>query len=1055
VSLHRWQLTLAMRRWQAQSKLFALVLAVSVIAGTVLTGSLLLVRSAEEAGVRAGLASMTADRVDVSIRVLNPASPVTDARADLDRATEQAYGEGVEWSSSGWVTSAWVTTADGVYAYLAELDDPAAAATLTDGAWPTTPEGVALPQAAARSLGLAVGDTFTANIGERPLALRIDGVYVAEAESGVFWENDPLAASGNNPNFPEPDRYIFTPVHAVGPLLVAQGGVDASGIPPAQLEAVQHPTFTGIDVAGLGPLQNRVDDAETGIARGISFPDGSLFIDTEIAAALDDVTAGLSATREVALIIAIILLVVAAAAAAAVARLLIVSRAAELDLLTARGASRRQTAGAVVLDAAVVALLIAAVSPWGGVLLHAIVVSLPPLAAVGLAPWVAPDAATWLVGAVVAVTVSALLCLPASTPRRLQESMPAGTMAVAAGSAVVVLSGLLVWRATAAEPRPGDLLLAVTPAVLLIATALAGSRLAATAAHPFATLAGRGRGAVAPLVGWFAARAPGRSAGITLIALAVGASVVVLGTSATWQQAVRDTSAVAVGAPARVTPTSGTAAAGDAAPVIRRDTLLRKLYADTPGDSPALPVQVLGPDARARALLDRAPVAAAGGTAITTELTGSDPDDTGPLLPAGTTGLQAQVTFSGPETLEAEVSMVLADRVGALTVIPLGTVRPGSTAVASTDGFPTVGDDDSPTRLVALTMQLSDAAELPDPVSFSLSVTGLTAVHPTGTPGEPVSLADAGGWLGSVDDALGEPPVITVSETTLQLTSDAQLGTAPITFGAVGWNPRASVGAVIPDTLADDLDVLAGARLTGFFSGATVNFTMVGGTTAVPGAATADDLRALEAGLPSLPRLATTIVVDGRGLAHQLVQGSATGALVDEFWLADARSGTSAPAGGAVIDSAVVAQRMLEAPLRAEILAATFVAAAASLLLALAGFGARAAAVSRSRRLEAAQLRAVGLSRRGMVAISAIDNLTVAVAGIVVGLAGGVAALALVGPRIASGGGATAGALVVPWHAVTLLPIGLLAVLAVISLGIAVGQRRLPLADLLRTGADG
>ncbi|WP_120337360.1 FtsX-like permease family protein [Cryobacterium soli] len=1029
------------------------MLAVSVIAGTVLTGSLLLVRSAEEAGVRASLASMTADRVAVTVRVLNPGTPVTGTRADIDRATEQAYGAGVDWSSSGWVTSEWVTTAEGVYASLAELDDPAAAATLVAGDWPTSPEGVAMPQTAASSLGLTIGDTFSAAVGERPIAFRVDGLYQADPDSGVFWENDPLAASGNDLNFPEPDRYIFNPVHGIGPLLVARGGVDASGIRPAQLEVVENPTFTAIDAAGLGLLQDRIDDAETGIARGISFPDGTLIIDTEIATALADVTAGLSATREVALIIALILLVVAAAAASAVTRLLIVSRAGELELLTARGASRRQIASAVALDAAVVAVIIAAVSPWGGVLLHATVVRVPPLAAVGLEPWVAPDAWSWLVAAVVAVTVAGLLCLPASMPHRLRRSLPTGTVAVAAGSTVIVLSGLLVWRATAAAPPPGDILLAATPAVLLIATALIGSRLASTAAHPVAALAGRSRGAVAPLVGWFASRAPGRSAGITLIALAVGASVVVLGTAATWQQAVRDTSAVAVGAPTRIAPGPGTSTDKGAAPVIRRDTLLSKFYADAPGDSPAVAVQVLGPDARARSLLDRGPVAAAGGSAVVTELGRTDPEDSGPALEPGTAGVRAEVTFSAPESVEAEVSMVLADRIGVLTVVPLGTVSAGITTVASTDGFPPTGD--GATRLVAITMQVRDAAELPDPVSVELSMTGWTAVHQDGTLGEPVPVTDAGQWQGSADGELTDPPVVSVSDSTIRLSAAAQLGTAPITFGAVGWNPRASVAAVIPDALADDLDVLDGARLTGFFSGATVNFTVVGSAATMPGAATVGDLRALEAGLPSLARSTTTIVVDGRALAHHLVQGSAAGSLVDEFWLDEAEAGVSAPVDASVTTSAGVAQRMLEAPLRAEILAATLVTAATSVLLALAGFGARAAAVSRSRRLEAAQLRAVGLSRRGMVGVSAIDNLTIAAAGILVGLAGGLATLALVGPRIASGGGATAASLVVPWLAVTLLPLGLLGALAVISLGIAVGQRRLPLADLLRTGADG
>jgi hypothetical protein len=1027
-----------------------------VIAGTVLTGSLLLVRSAEQAGVREALASMTADRVDVSIRVLNPASPVAGTRADIDRVTEQAYGAGVDWSSSGWVTSGWVTTSDGVYAYLAELDDPAVAATLTEGQWPVSPEGVAMPQTAAGSLGLAVGDTFTAGTENDPVALRIDALYEAQPGSGVFWENDPLAASGNNLNFPEPDRYIFNPVHAVGPLLVAEGGVDASGIPPAQLEAIEHPTFTGIDVAGLGPLQDRIEDAETAIARGVSFSGGSLFVDTKIEAALADVTSGLSATREVALIIALILLVVAAAAASAVARLLVVARAVELELITARGASRLQTAGAIALDAAVVAVFIALLSPWGGVLLHALVVRLPPLAAVGLEPWVAPDASTWLVAAVVAVTVAGLLCMPASVPQRLRGSLPAGMVAVAAGSAVIVLSGLLIWRATAADPAPGDILLSATPAVLLIAAALIGSHLAARVAHPLATLAERSRGAIAPLVGWFASRAPGRSAGVALIALAVGASVVVLGTAATWQQAVRDTSAVAVGAPARFTIQAGTEALGvspeGATPVIRRDTLLRKLYENAPGDSPGVSVQVLGPDARARSLLGPGPVAAAGGSGITTALAGTDVDDTGPLLPPGTAGVQAEVTFFAPESVRAEVSLVLADPVGALAVVPLGTVRPGTTAVASADGFPLLGDDDA--RLVAITMQVRDTAGFPDPVSIGLSVSAMTAVHPD-SPDEPVALGDADGWQGTADDAFGTAPVVTASDSTIDLAAEAQLGTAPITFSAVGWTPRASVNAVIPDALADDLDVLAGGQLTGFFGGATVSFTMVGSTDAVPGAATVADLRALEAGLPSLPRAATTILVNGRDFAHSLVQASATGALADEFWLTDDAAGTSAADDGVFITSTGVAQRMLEAPLRAEILAATAVTAVASVLLALTGFGARAAAVSRSRRLEAAQLRAVGLSRRGMVGVSAIDNLAVSLAGIVIGLAGGLATLAFVGPRIASGVGASAISLIIPWPALTLLPIGLLGALAVISLGIATGQRRLPLSDLLRTGTDG
>ncbi|KDA06394.1 hypothetical protein DC31_11085 [Microbacterium sp. CH12i] len=172
-----WVGALAMRRWRAQFKLFALVLAVAVIAGSVLAGSLLLVRSAEEAGVRDSLASMAGEQVDVTIRMIGPQSPVADTRKALDNATAQAYGDEVSWSSTGWVTSNWLTNAASVYAYLVELDDPAAAAELVAGQWPTSGLGIAMPEVAARSLGLVVGDTFTLVDDRTPIDFHVDGLY--------------------------------------------------------------------------------------------------------------------------------------------------------------------------------------------------------------------------------------------------------------------------------------------------------------------------------------------------------------------------------------------------------------------------------------------------------------------------------------------------------------------------------------------------------------------------------------------------------------------------------------------------------------------------------------------------------------------------------------------------------------------------------------------------------------------------------------------------------------------------------------------------------------
>jgi hypothetical protein len=282
----------------------------------------------------------------------------------------------------------------------------------------------------------------------------------------------------------------------------------------------------------------------------------------------------------------------------------------------------------------------------------------------------------------------------------------------------------------------------------------------------------------------------------------------------------------------------------------------------------------------------------------------------------------------------------------------------------------------------------------------------------------------------------------------------------------VGWDPTEPIRAVVPVGLADDLDVIPGADISGFVAGAPVAFRMVGTTDGVPGAATAGDLASLAAGLPSSSRGGSTIVVDGRALVHRLVQASAYGPLVDEHWLSASASDNEVTAGGHApaaettdrahfVDATAFGRRMMDAPLRAEIPAAAAVAVWASVLLALAGFGARVASVIRSRRLESAQLRAIGLSRRGMMGVATLDAVGTALTGSVIGLGAGWATLAWIGTRIVVVASGADVQLVVPWQALILVPLAILGALGLVSFGIAVGQRRLPLPQLLRAGGDG
>jgi hypothetical protein len=451
-------------------------------------------------------------------------------------------------------------------------------------------------------------------------------------------------------------------------------------------------------------------------------------------------------------------------------------------------------------------------------------------------------------------------------------------------------------------------------------------------------------------------------------------------------------------------------------------------------------------------LLTTGVVAAAGGAAVAEGFPPSDRDDTGPGLPSDTAVVTATAALDAPEGVRAVVSLVRADAFGALTVVPLGSVGAGE------DGVPLAGtivptSGDNPTRLVGITMQVSSEVLADSPAPITLTLSGLSVAPDGSAVPTPLALADAAGWSGSVGDESNPAPEIAVTEAEVQIVGFTQPGPAAITFGAVGWFPSAPIAAVVPATLADELDVVSDAYLTAFIGGTPVTFVVEDTETDVPGTATADDLRALESGVPTSSRSASTVAVDGRALARHLVEYSATGPLVDEVW--HAQGGATSDGSDTVVVADTLAQSMVEAPLRAAIPASAAVAVWASVLLAVAGSGAGAAATNRARRLEAAQLRAIGVSRRAVVALLAIDTAAVALAGVVVGLVGALTTLALVGTRLISDGAATPTALVVPWQAVTFVPLALLGVIAVIAVAASAGQRRLPLSELLRTGTDG
>jgi ABC-type antimicrobial peptide transport system permease subunit len=156
--------------------------------------------------------------------------------------------------------------------------------------------------------------------------------------------------------------------------------------------------------------------------------------------------------------------------------------------------------------------------------------------------------------------------------------------------------------------------------------------------------------------------------------------------------------------------------------------------------------------------------------------------------------------------------------------------------------------------------------------------------------------------------------------------------------------------------------------------------------------------------------------------------------------------------------SDVLALQLQQAPLRVATQAALWLAILAGALLAAVGFVVHSTTTMRARRLELAQLRAIGLSRNKLVGLFAAESLLITVLGVVFGITIGLLLVWLVGPLVAVSpdGSPPVPSVVIeiPWPSTALLVLGLAAVLALVVLVVARVQRFVEPAELLRDGSE-
>jgi hypothetical protein len=1097
---------LVVRRARVQWQLVVVVTAIAVLACTLISSLALLVAATELGAVRGALSSATVEQTEIRVGLTRPEGPLSENRATVENVFASVLGDAASVTALATAESELYSLPLSGFAdplvYLGELDSIEQNTTLVEGAWPTGVNEVALPQQGAAVLGLTVGDTVTAygtTLDQPDIAITISGTYDISDPTSAFWGGDIIAGAGYDPRFPVPGTAGALQTDAVGPLVVADGTLDTESVPVQRLTVRFVPSFSATTADQLAPLQARLAAAPETSPAAIGDIADAVDVTSRLDGLVDTVTAAMTVTRSTVVVVSLLLFVLSVAALGQAARLLTEARVAERHLMRARGASARQVLALAAVEALLIAAFTAAVSPLLARLVYLLVAQQPAMVAAGMAgdPGVPPivvGVSAAIGGLFWVVLITPLLGREASFHEGEQgkgrQRRFSGLQRSGVDVAVLVLAGVAYWQlVTYQGPSSGstlgvDPVLVAGPALVLLAGAFLAVRIVPAVSVFTERLAERGRGAVVSLAAWeIGRRAQRATAAILLLTLALAVGTFSHSFLASWRQSQIDQSAFALGAPLRLTADTADVAVPQAAqPVLRSAGLVAGpdediSYFNTPNGEPAA---IVGLTADARELLRRDRLGDEGGSVIADSLSAA-PDLTALVeLPDDSAGIAASVRVTSATELSGIVvrlRFLIENAAGQQSTVDMGVVPldgeehyvRGDVPEAQTRnglriiGFQAVVTAKDPTR----------DGENPR-TRAELLIRDLTSVGtvdestpPGAYPGKPVAVDPEASWRASgYGNGSAEHPSAYAPDgwqLGLGFTIPLSIASEAVSYAGFGWMQVAEIPAVLTRSLADTLDAKVADRLTLIIGDAAVPIKVVAISASAPGGGS----QSLIDGLGGISDdAASTVVVDEVLLARALYQAGVAESAVREWWL-DLPEGEAeqylpylaVQYEGVTPQSAeLLGIAMQQDPLRVATQGSLWLVILGAAALAAVGFAVHSTGSLRSRAIEFAQLRAVGLSRRRLVAVIGIESLLISVLGTVFGIGLGVLLAYLVGPLVGVTGDGTpavpAVQVIVPSADIALLAAELAIVLAAIVLIAARVQRVAEPASALRRGDE-
>ncbi|MEU7587411.1 ABC transporter permease [Micromonospora sp. NPDC049230] len=1057
------------RAREARGLLVAAVIA-ALVAVALVTGLSDYNRRAVDAGQRALVAASPAeergllvsgsggrDAAEFATRDGAVRAEFTDGLAGVPVSVSVArYGTGRELTGS--LGSVPRTGDEPVFANLATLDDLAAHAELTSGAWPRpggNPIQVSLPERAAGALGLSVGQRIPVRdrATERRSELVLAGTWRPRDPADAYWLLAPGVGTGSAGSGTSYGPFALDPADFAA---VFPGSVSASWL--------VEPDLGGVDAADLPAVRKALTVASAAAPEAAQLGTSGQAV-TKMPQLLDRIARADLVGRSALATPLLLILVLGGYALVLVAALLHEDRRAQTALLRARGAARRQLAGLaareatlVVAPAVLLAPVIATVAlrfvrPGGAERLSA---------AGGNTTLVWAAAAATAAGCLVAMVAPTLRGAGTYVADMAARSRPNRAASVQRASVDLVLVALavLAWvqlRRYASPLAGSGGRLGLDPLLIAAPTlgVLAGAVLALRVLPPVTRFAERfvdRRPWTATMFGmWQAGRRP-HAGPVLLLALAVGGSTLAWSLISTGERSQVEQAGHTVGADLRVTERAGAAPltrAGELAALPSVDRVLPAWRDDIRVGREDLPVTVIGID----------PASAPGVVRLADRLSDDPVSEQyqrmiqargaigGVELPAGTRAVTGTVRTPVTEATEPHqiaVALLFTTTDGLAFRLPAVDTPSTGQAKRFTVTLPDVGN--ARLRLAGFEADAGFAAG----TSYGFRVEGLALVDAGGA-ARPAELTGdwtvtwPGGPRAPVESSgaglVANRPIRLVAEWERQ---DQPTGRFVVVPGVAG-GPVAAVPVLMTPRVREALSLHLGDTVELALSGVTLRVHLVGELESVP------------------TTTGEGVLLDLPAAVDALLGGGGTIRPTPEWWIgatdATAAAGAAAELPGVtVLDRQATITAAADDPYWQGSRTGMLAAALGAVLLALVGLMVDVWATARRRLSEFAVLHTLGATPRLLARALLAEQTFLAGIGVGVGLLLGAAVGATMAPLViltpAAGRPIPPATFALPWVPIGLTAVGLLLAALAFSAFIAAGIRQRVAAVQLRIGGE-